>query len=204
MTTYCFPPTRKELCRNTDLFSRLSPKDAAHLTLDDIRYREGKESILRHARDMDVPTTAHSDCDLPEDPTREGNAISCMAGNAQFWVTWDGRITPCGMLSEPAVSVFDWNGTFRGESFPMLWDVLRTESAKIRLCPDCVDCPDKRTCMNCAAVTVTETGHFAGRPDYMCELNRAYRTYLKELAEEIESQKECSALGVKSDNGRSV
>ncbi|MBQ8578578.1 MAG: radical SAM protein [Clostridia bacterium] len=190
MTTYCFPPTRKELCARTDgiPFERLSPEDAAHLTLDDIRYREGDTAVLRHAADMDTPGALTDDCVLPEE-VREGNAVGCMAGSAQFWMTWDGRMTPCGMLSSPVAYPDDGNGNFDAAEFPAAWEALKKETAALRLCPDCVACPERHTCMNCAAVTVTETGCFDGRPDYMCRLNRAYRSYLSEMAAQISGEK---------------
>ena len=57
----------------------------------------------------------------------------------------------------------------------------------IRLCPECTDCEDRKSCMNCAAVTFAETGDFAGKPEYMCRLNRAYRKTLLELAEQLKT-----------------
>jgi hypothetical protein len=42
--------------------------------------------------------------------------------------------------------------------------------------------------MNCAAVTFAETGDFAGKPEYMCRMNRAYRKTLLTLAEQLKSK----------------
>ena len=39
--------------------------------------------------------------------------------------------------------------------------------------------------MNCAAVTFSETGRFDGKPEYMCQLNRAYREEIQRLANKL-------------------
>lgn len=170
MTTYCFPPARREECGGCVSFERLSPETAGMLTVQDLLFREGIDAVRRRAASLSEPPSADCQLDI-------GEPMRCMAGRSQFWVTWDGRMTPCGMLSAPKVRPL-------AQGFPAAWEALRKETEKIRLCPDCVDCPERATCMNCAAVTVTETGRFEGKPEYMCKLNRAYRETLKKLAQE--------------------
>ena len=165
MTSYCFPPTR----RDCSCFERLEPEEAGRLIVEDILYREGPEAIRRKARDLDVPVP-HS-CELDT-----GEPMSCLAGRSQFWLTWDGRMTPCGMLPAPATAPFD-------DGFLPAWERLRQLCDPIRLCPECVDCPEQRSCMNCAAVTFSETGRFDGKPEYICRLNKAYRETVVKLAQ---------------------
>ena len=100
-----------------------------------------------------------------------------MAAKSQFWVSWNGSMVPCGMLSCPSTEPYD-------QGFAKAWESLKEETAKIRLCPDCTGCPDNRTCMNCAAVVYTETGRFDGKPEYMCRMNRAYRKALEKYSAE--------------------
>lgn len=170
MTTYCFPPNR----RDRNCFQRLEPEDAGELLVKDTLYREGPEGILRKARDLDTPLPRSCELD-------NGEPMSCLAGRSQFWVTWNGSMTPCAMLTEPAV--FPCR-----DGFAHAWESLKEFCAPIRLCPECVDCPDRKSCMNCAAVTFAETGDFAGKPEYMCRLNRAYRKKLLELAEHLQNR----------------
>ena len=167
MTTYCFPPTR----RDCDCFQRLTPEEAGELIVQDVLYREGMDAIRRKAADLDEPPVPHS-CELDN-----GEPMSCMAGRCQFWITWNGEMTPCGMLTQPAVKPFD-------DGFLPAWEQLRALTDPIRLCPGCVDCPEQRSCMNCAAVTFAETGRFDGKPEYMCKLNKAYRETVQKLAKE--------------------
>lgn len=170
MTTYCFPPVRREVCGVCDGFRRITAEEAGNLTVRDILYREGVESIRKRAASMSAPPS--SDCRLDT-----GESISCMAGRAQFWVNWYGGMTPCGMLPEPQVHPM-------AEGFPAAWDRLRQQTAQIRLCPECSTCKERHTCMNCAAVIYTETGTFTEKPEYMCWLNRAYRQALKQYSGE--------------------
>lgn len=167
MTTYCFPPTR----RDCSCFQRLTPEQAGELIVKDILYREGMDAIRRKAADLEVPPVPHS-CELDN-----GEPMSCLAGRCQFWITWNGDMTPCGMLTEPVVRPFD-------EGFVPAWEHLRQLTEPIRLCPECADCPEQRSCMNCAAVTFAETGRFDGKPEYMCKLNKAYRETVQKLAKE--------------------
>lgn len=167
MTTYCFPPTRR--CR--ECFQRLEPEVAGALLVKDSLYREGPEGILRKAHDLDSPLPRTCELD-------NGEPISCLAGRSQFWVTWQGHMTPCAMLTVPKTEPFR-------KSFEKAWEELKGLCRPIRLCPECVECPDRKSCMNCAAVTFAETGDFAGKPEYMCRLNRAYRNTLLDLAKQL-------------------
>lgn len=173
MTTYCFPPVRRESCGVCGEFSRLSPKEAAGLAVRDFWYREGTEAVRKRVAELDrVPQNS---CMLDE-----GEPIQCMAGRSQFWIAWDGRMSPCGMLDQPAAHTFD------GGSFAQCWEALKEETRKIRLCPDCAACEQRFTCLNCAAVTYAETGRFDGKPEYMCQYNEAYRAALLEIAQSTE------------------
>ncbi|MBQ3177598.1 MAG: radical SAM protein [Clostridia bacterium] len=169
MTNYCFPPVRRAGCDSACEFARLSPEEAGQIMVDDIYFREGIRGIRRNLDDTDGGPLNPCELDM-------GDPIRCMAGRSQFWMTWDGRMLSCGMLDTPAARPFE-------TGFADAWASLREECAKIRLCPDCVNCPDQKTCMNCAAVIYTETGRFDGKPEYMCRMNRAYKAALRKCAD---------------------
>lgn len=169
MTVYCFPPVRRSECASCADFQRLSPKEAAKLSVQDMIFREGLDYVKKRATNLSSPP--REDCEL-----EIGELISCMAGRSQFWLAWNGRMTPCGMLPEPAAYPAK-------DGFTAAWNALHEMTAQIRLCPDCVSCKEKKTCMNCAAVVYTETGSFNGKPEYMCQFNHEYRKLLQEIAE---------------------
>lgn len=85
---------------------------------------------------------------------------------------------PCGMLDSPVVEPLK-------VGFMQSWEHLKQETRQIHLCADCVSCSEQDTCLNCAAVMLTETGRFQQRPDYMCRLNHAYREEICALAEKL-------------------
>lgn len=168
MTTYCFPPVRRGAYSSCGDFSRLSPEQAARLTLQDLLYREGPEALKRRYAELDE--ARQSECFLEtESPMR------CMAGKSMFWVKWNGSMVPCGMLETPAADL-------QKTSFSSAWEIVRQKAAKVRLCSDCQSCPDRKTCFSCAAVEYTENGIFGKKPEYMCRYSRAYRAELEKAA----------------------
>ena len=94
--------------------------------------------------------------------------IRCRAGNASFWITWDGWLTPCGMMPEPKIDV-------TRDSFPACWKALTEASAAVRVSGVCDKCPNKGVCHPCAAIAYTETGSTAGIPTYMCHSTQKMR-----------------------------
>lgn len=170
MTNYCFPPRRRSKCASCHEFERLSPEDAGRMIVQDLFYRNGIEKIKQRLRESEINSTRNcisNNTDLP---------MQCLAGRAQFWATWDGRILPCGMFDFPAAYPFE-------VGFDTAWSQLKSACASIRLPAECLNCPDRGICLNCAAVTYSETGHFDGKPEYMCALNRAYKESLLDFIE---------------------
>ena len=104
--------------------------------------------------------------------------MRCLAGRSQFWISWNGKMMPCGMLDAPVVEPLK-------DGFGPSWEHLKQATSQIHLCADCVSCSERDTCLNCAAVMLTETGSFQQRPDYMCRVNRAYREEICALAEKL-------------------
>lgn len=169
MTSYCFPPTRRAEGDSCSDFQRLTPEETARVMALDILYREGTEGINARLRSQ-LPAVQRS-CDLDV-----GDPIQCLAGRSQFWVNWHGKLTPCGMISTPRTNL-------RDTDFAKAWETLRTSCSQIRLCPDCINCEDKNVCMNCAAVTFSETGRFDGKPHYMCRLAACFKETLREISQ---------------------
>lgn len=169
MTPYCFPPVRRGGDGCTNDFSRLSAEKAGELTAFDIFFREGEEGIKKRLDFIDTPI--NDGCEY-----KVGDTIKCLAGHSQFWVTWNGVMTPCGMMNEPQTKPFE-NG------FLCEWEKLKNAVQKITLCSDCANCSKKTTCMSCAAVMLCETGGFEGKPQYLCRMNDSYRETVKKISE---------------------
>lgn len=54
--------------------------------------------------------------------------------------------------------------------YSVQWDRLRLTPERIRLPGACAGCRLKEICHACAAMCVTETGHFDTKPEYVCEM----------------------------------
>lgn len=177
LTFYNFPPTRR--CTKTD-FARIAPEDVGRMIAQREYRLQGAQSLAVRANGIlkSMPT-----CHEGQDTGfLEGDGIQCFAGKSQFWIAWNGEMTPCGMLDVP-------KATPLSDGFLSSWEKIKADTAKVRLCPDCVTCKERDTCFNCAAVVSTETGSFAGRPEYMCRLNHAYREEVMLLAGKTTEQK---------------
>ena len=89
------------------------------------------------------------------------DGVNCRAGTTTFWLTWDGKMMPCGMMPGPVALPLE-------TGFAQAWETIRMETRKIQLPSTCRSCPKRESCSVCAAVCVSETGAFDGVPDYVC------------------------------------
>ncbi len=155
-TSYMYPPLRsKGQTGGND--ARLSPEDAAKNTIFCRKLLYGEESLRSKAKE--IMALHPPECD----PDAEGDGMRCRAGKSSFWVTYDGRMMPCGMLTQPAVSLLS-------SSFADAWQQIRSKTAEIRLPKECQSCYYKPICSVCAAMCYTETGRFNSKPDYICSM----------------------------------
>lgn len=164
VSSYMFPPVRRDpsmVGRN----ERFPPEEAAAYDMRYAAFGRSEQTYHRYLRRIlegcaDPPGLDES-CVDPVD-----GKIRCRAGKASFWVTWDGWMTPCGMMPEPRVDVKD-------QSFTQAWDELTEVSAALRLSGLCETCPDRNVCHPCAAIALAETGTTEGIPRYKCRITRA-------------------------------
>lgn len=178
--TYMFPPVRRDnamVGRN----QRFTPEEAAYYNAESNRLWFGEEHYLKYmesvVRGSVPPPGLDEACVDPRDGT-----VRCRAGKAAFWITWDGWMTPCGMMPRPGVDL-------RDRSFQEAWNELVRETAALPISRVCVDCPDHGLCHSCAAMAITETGRSDGIPRYLCEMVEA----LRHIAEDALKRRELAA-----------
>ena len=172
VATYMFPPVRacEHGCFQAD---RMTPEESAAMQLRYDELRFSPEDLRRRFGELlagnQVPDP---DRECQELPTER---IRCRAGSSTFWVTWDGRMRPCGMMTEPSESLAE-------QSFQSAWKKIRAAREEIMVPPACSGCSMRSACDQCSAVCYAETGAFTGVPSYMCARTRAYleqaRTWL--------------------------
>ncbi len=162
-TAYLFPSAR--LGKQTD---RPSAAEAAENMLINDKCYFGERFESRKEFFSKVGTTV-------KDKRQEGLPVRCRAGRAAVWISYDGTMLPCGMMTEPKSSVIE-NG------FDNAWDTIKKETSKIILPSKCTDCEYTEVCESCAAASYAETGRFDGVPRYLCEKAEEYvRLTKKEL-----------------------
>ena len=174
LATYMFPPIR----RSEDMVGqndRFTPCQAAQYAVAWDKLRFTREVFRQRAKAMQEGLA------LPQEEICEGTpgeGVACRAGRSAFWINWQGDMTPCGMMTRPKFSVPQLG-------FDEAWRQTKEATAAIRLPPECAVCASKHVCHACAAMCVTETGHFDIKPAYLCEMTReTVRLTLKEAEQQ--------------------
>lgn len=161
VNTYMFPPIRRDASM-VGKNDRFTPQEAAYYHMERYRLQSSPEeyqTFLRQtAEGMEHPIGLDESCIDPLD-----GKIRCRAGNAAFWITWDGWMTPCGMMPEPKIELM-------GRPFRDAWQELAGISDGLALSGICSQCPDQRICHSCIAIAASETGSYGGIPTYLCHM----------------------------------
>lgn len=177
-TSYMFPPLRRD-AESVGRNARFAAEECARTEVKIRRLQYGAENLREYCKAIE----SHQPVDTPLCADCEGEGLQCRAGKSAFWVTWDGRMTPCGMVNEPAVLPF-------GQGFADAWQSLHAQTAALHLPPECAGCDAKHYCHTCAAMCYTETGRYDCKPQYRCDLMRAVPAACRELLSEEEHHEE--------------
>lgn len=177
-SSYMYPPVRcgGKVGENA---ARFSPEEAGAVMARWNALRETEERLLKKAELI----RRNENAGLTEscsDPEQEG--VSCRAGRSSFWMTWDGRMLPCGTMDiEASYPLRD--------GFRQAWTEVMERTAAIRLPRECAACPNRAGCTVCAATCKCETGCFDGKPQYVCTMMKSAEEGILRLAEEIERKR---------------
>lgn len=184
--SYMFPPLRRDesmVGRN----ERFTAEEAAYHSARISCFMHGEDAFLKHMREdaakmlMDEP---NADC--PEIPC-EGEGMRCRAGKCSFWVTWNGKLLPCGMFPPgKAENVFE-------TEFMPAWQNVRNFAQTIRLPAKCSACEIRDVCKTCAAMVLSETGEFSRVPQYRCDMATGYGVACKQLEAELLARRKMEA-----------
>lgn len=176
--SYMFPPLRRDesMVGKND---RFTAEEAARYSARISCLMSGEEAFLQRMK-TDAPVSMMGDVneDCPDLPV-EGEGMRCRAGKCSFWVTWDGKLLPCGMLLGD-----DADDIFEAEFMPA-WQKVRSNVQKIRLPAKCSNCKTKDVCRTCAAMVLSETGDFSKVPQYRCDMAEGFSSACRQLEEEL-------------------
>ena len=174
-TTYMFPPVRRDASM-VGQNERFTPQEAVKYNLKRYRLQFGEEDYIQYLEQLKKGLAPPPGLEESCMDTRDGH-IRCRAGNASFWITWDGWMSACGMMEHPKVDLTEMSAEQGFEQLSRICDELRLSKV-------CEECPNRQICHVCAAAAVSETGDFAGIPEYMCEMMKTAKQQAeKELSE---------------------
>jgi radical SAM protein with 4Fe4S-binding SPASM domain len=148
--------------------NRLSPKELAlyEMHLNQLnKSKKGQMIALNKGEIIDDDAYLSKEILNQPEIKDENCAFDCFVGKCAFWVTWDGRLTPCGMLNEPEAFPLS-------EGFKNAWEKMNSAVNKIPVCTDCRDCDAREYCNPCPARRFSETGSYDKKAPYLCECTR--------------------------------
>ena len=158
MSTYMFPPARRDR-ESGD--SRFTSEEAANVYI-----RKQKKQYSEDEYKEFLKGQLKSVSDNSENDTWGDNVeyMRCRAGRSSFWVSWEGKMTACGMLDFPLkVDPFK-------EDFSTCWNQLTDSVRTAAVLSSCTDCEKREICRPCVAMIYTETGTVNEKAPYLCEM----------------------------------
>lgn len=169
ITSYMFSPVRKaEGCqKESDVI--LNEKESGYARFLTMKYLMGDEifgRIRQNFRKNDFSVGYHGECE------ELGSSMECMAGRSAFWVTWNGKLLPCGMIN-------NISSDLKENGFPESWKYITKEISMVRMPAECSVCKAKNICRPCGAITFSESGDFSRKPQYLCDSTIAYIDFMK-------------------------
>ena len=174
--TYMFPPVRacEQGCFQTE---RMTAREAARAQMDYDRFCFTSEELKkRWTAQLNGIQVSNPDSECQELPTER---IRCRAGRSTYWITWNGKMRPCGMMTVPDIPV-------ELGKFKAAWDRLRVVREEIMVPARCTGCERRHVCDQCSALCYAETGSFTKVPEYVCDKTRAYLELTRKALEQDE------------------
>lgn len=177
-SSYMFPPLRK----SHDLIgcgNRFTCEKSAEMKFKLDLIRRDDSSFMSYAKALhDGVKQIDEDDECLDVPTVEEvtptEHIRCRAGKCTFWITWDGRMLPCGMMETPSVSVLELG-------FKEAWNRTHEATKNIFMPSQCTSCDMRYACDVCAASCYSETGSYDKEaPSYICGLTADYIRLVEE------------------------
>lgn len=175
-TSYMFPPLRKDETK-IGKNDRLTSEDAALYGAYISAYSNGFDRFKDYIESGQLALyDADDDCGVVE-----GDHMRCRAGITSFWMTWEGKMLPCGMIPDGGLDPWE-------VGFDEAWENAKNIVSEITLPVKCAGCGKKDECRACAAMVYTETGTYDKVPQYRCEMTKNYPEACKKVLKELEQQ----------------
>lgn len=162
MAAFVFPPVRNDQTVVDDSIY-LSPEELGEastrfdlMTMDEKQLERRKNAVRNCQNDQQV-----------EEGILEDRVSSCMAGRGAFWISWDGKMYPCGMLPDYSEDVAELG-------FAESWHRTCANINDILIPKECMQCNLKPLCASCGAVIKSVRKDGERVPTDMCRRTKAY------------------------------
>jgi len=164
---------RREGIGTDPLANRLEPMDLAKYEKDanscmkrlyELYGKEKEDALI--VDDIMSDDNLESFRKIADMSTVEKTAFRCTAGKCAFWLSWEGKLFPCGLLSEVYSEPLK-------KGFDEAWVDLRELCRGIPSCKECESCSSYDKCMICPARRKLETGSFEKSAPYLCDYTKA-------------------------------
>lgn len=178
---YCFYISpRRGVYKEVDSTLRLSPYDItqyemrASQAFSDYLGKMRRKYNLKEDYAADKPTEVNENdlekIDQSNQVNRE-DPFRCSAGRSNFWITWDGGMTPCSIMENPVTRPLE-------AGFVTAWKDLLSLCESIPSCSECRQCSLQDICWACPARLKSETNTFDKPAKYLCEWAKYRKIYL--------------------------
>lgn len=142
---------------------RLSPKQMIDVSQSNSeyykQYNENSIDIMKECEEQQhEPDNGYN---LP--PT----IFTCLASKSSYWITWDGKMLPCGCFTSPYTLPLV-------EGFASAWNRLPNLFRDISQPSECQKCEYNGSCPNCPAKLQAETGRLDGISTYICAIAKEH------------------------------
>ena len=135
---------------------RLDADKAARIEMQYVEYKKGND-MARYMHNLKYTLA------LVEGT--QACSLECRAAKSSCWINWQGILTPCVMMDQPAVNL---------KKVPMTtaWRLLLEETKELVSHTECEGCHLRPVCNVCyAAVHCEKT--ITGNMDYLCQMAKA-------------------------------
>ena len=176
LTPYMTPPVRRTGIPG-DFGERFTARDAGYYTVYNEYLQNKPEDFLRLAA-KGMLFTELTPAALAAAEAGPPGHMQCMSGRCSCWVDWQGNLSGCGMVMQPAISL-------KQMSFVEAWERLKAWTKAYETAPACANCANRANCPSCLAMLLGENGSAMERPAFLCEVRQYAAAYYREFADRL-------------------
>ncbi|MEN6461371.1 MAG: radical SAM protein [Syntrophomonas sp.] len=151
---------RREGLNSNPLANRLSPEELVEY---EIQLQEHNKKLAMKAKESKISLSDSVSNTIPNKKRNNdpNDPFQCSAGKSSAWVTWDGRLIPCGLMNKPLAYPLK-------TGFLTAWEEIKHQCSLIPANKECLTCEYKSFCEQCPARLLNETEAYNKPAPYLC------------------------------------